>query len=207
MLIDIAAAETVILVTSAVFRDPQGAGQNFLQFCGAFGNAGRIDLPIQVVTGAVLPDAVTDAGDSGAGVIVDAVKVRILSPGQMGKIAQGKRKFAQAHSFEQSALEQILRKLGADSMENIFFIFRSKDPQMVGNTHFGIGVAHGFALTVKNGIGPNMAIGHIFHDPDSIRQGGSSGRPHAEHEGIGGVYIGFIDGDIIADQVAEAVNG
>ena len=105
MLIDIAAAETVIIVASAVFRDPQGAGQNFLQFCGAFGNAGRIDLPIQVVTGTVFPHAVADAGNGGAGIVIEADKVSVFTLGEFAVIAQREMENTQSHGLRQGILE------------------------------------------------------------------------------------------------------
>ena len=124
MLIEIAAAEAVMVIAGAVFRDPQGAGQNALQHGGTFHNTLGIDLPVQVIAGTVLPDTVADTGNSGAGIVVNAVKVGVFPFGQVGEIAQRKGKFAQAHGLQERTLEQVCIQFGTGFVPGVLCAFR-----------------------------------------------------------------------------------
>ena len=83
MFIKIAAAEAVVPVAGAVLRDPDGSGQQGIEPPGAVPKPLGVDLPIQIVTGAVLPYTVTDGVDGGTGVVIQTDKIRILAHGEL----------------------------------------------------------------------------------------------------------------------------
>ena len=77
---------------------------------------------------------------------------------------------------------------------------------MVGSAYLSIGKAHGAALLMDQGVGLDVAVRQIFHDLDSGGQVRLAGRPSAKEIGIGGIDVGFIDGDIVAAKITKTIN-
>ena len=205
MVVEIAAAEAVVIVAGAVLCHPDGAGQHIVESLGALHNALRIDLPIQIVAGTVLGHAVADTRDGGAGVIVQADEVGVLALGQLSEVAHREGKSTQRHGLRQRILKQKCRQLSAQTMPWIALVFRRKDAQMVGAAHHGVGIAHGAALFMEHFVGVDVTVGKIFHNSQRVAETLSGRGPHAEEVGVHRVDIGLVDGDVVAAQVAEAL--
>ena len=89
-------------------------------------------------------------------------------------------------------------------MPGILLILRSKHTQVVGNANFCVGVAHGLAFFMENIVRLDVAVAKIFHDTKGICQGCFCRGPLTKKVGIGGIHIGLINGNIIADQITKA---
>ena len=104
MLRDIAGAEIVGVVAGAVFRNVDGAGEQFVKLLAGLGDALGVDFPAQVIDRAVGRYAIGGAADRGAGVVVYPVEVAEAARDDAGVFANGENRFAGTHGAGQAAI-------------------------------------------------------------------------------------------------------
>ena len=205
VLVDIPGAEGILIVAGAVFRDPDGALEQLFQLGCDLRQTVGINLPAEVVARAVFPDAVGKARDGRARVIVDAMEIAVFALRQLPVVLQRQAEHACGHSLRNCALKQPLDGSGRGGLHGIFRVFRLKYAQMVRKADHGVGIAHGFARRVEHLIAADVAEGHIFQHRERLGKAFMAGRPVAEEIAVCGVDVRLVDGDPVADQIAEAV--
>ena len=142
MLIDVAGAEDIRIVTGAVFRNVYGAGQNRVRPARAFHDALRIDFPAKVVYRDVFCRTVANAVYRGARIVIDGDKVALFAPFDRGVAAERKADFPCTHRLCQRALKEPRTDAAAKAIAQTLSVFRRKGAQMIGEAYARIAIAH-----------------------------------------------------------------
>lgn len=192
MLAKITAAEGIVVIGGAIFGDINGKlRQKLVQLCGTLHNAGRIDLPAEIIDRNMRQGAVPQAGGSGAGVIIQPKEIGIAAVP------------AQHVGFIQLGLEVVFRDAAGDAVPQVFGIIRYKSTHMHGKTDLRLGIAQLLMNPVNKTVGTAMTLPQHLHDPQSVGHIELSGREACAQIATDSVDIRLVDSNIFIDQIAE----
>ena len=185
-----------MIIGGAVFGDVDGQlRQKGVELAAAFHDTVRVNLPAEIIHRHARQRAVAQAGCSGAGIIIEAQKIGVgaLISQQIGPIDTG--------------LEQIFRDATGQTVPEIAGRIGGERPHMGGKPHLGLRPAHFRMDRVDQAVGAAVAFAQHLHNPQGMQGIAFPRRKTAPQIAAEGVDIRFVDGDVLADQIAQPPDG
>ena len=198
--------EVLAVVACAVGGDIDGPGNQPAKALAHLHNARRADLPAQIAHRAALCRAVGGSAHRGAGVVVDPVEVAVPARDNGRVAADGEAGPAGAHGPGQTALEQLLRPGGPEAVDRVGAVLGPEGAQMEGRAHPGVLKAHLQPGLADEAVGLDVGGGQVGHDAGHVQKVPFARGPRAGEPAVVGVEVGGVEGDVLADQIPEALH-